>query len=327
MSEDTSTSPAPLDLDLERSIYIGNAFSLILYGLSLYMYGHSVYYLTKSKGGSHRVRRFYVLYGGIMMLLITFAVSCNAVFGQQMWINHRGDEGGPLGYFAANISAWYNTLGSAADITVNFMGDGLLLYRCYIIWGARPWVIALPALVYIASTVTAIITVYSSARPDASIFAGNAAKFGVAWVSLTVSLNIILTLMICARLIMARTQSKYRLHPRLATMYTGMVPILVESALPFTVLGVAFIAVYVRTLPSELALAFIWGTFCAISPQMIILRVSMGHGWARNTMVQLTNTDAGGLVDAGGAMDGAIGLDTVKNDPSIRSRMSGSGAV
>lgn len=317
---DTSTAP-PIDLDLERSIYVGNAFSAILYGLSLYMYGHSVCYLMKSVGPSRRVRRFYVIYGGIMLALEAVTIATNQMFGQHMWINHRNDEGGPLVYFGTHISDWYNTFGSAASITINFMGDGLLLYRCYIIWGAKLPIIAFPGLVYLASTVTAIITVYNSGLPTNSLFAGVAAKFGVAWVSLTVSLNIILTIMICTRIVMARTTANWRMHPKLAHMYTGMVPILVESALPFTILGIAFIAVYVKNVPEQLALAFVWGTWCAISPQMIILRVAMGHGWARNTMAHLTNNEAAGLTD--GPIDGAINLDTVKNGTSsLNSRAS-----
>lgn len=268
------------------------------------MYGHSVYYLMKSVGPSRRVRRFYVIYGGIMLALEAVTIATNQMFGQHMWINHRNDEGGPLVYFGTHISDWYNTFGSAASITINFMGDGLLVrVQLRLIRALRdthfvamlvaiqmphhlgreapyhrvPWTrlscFHWYALRLIAPTsipdhyldyyiVTAIITVYNSGLPTNSLFAGVAAKFGVAWVSLTVSLNIILTIMICTRIVMARTTANWRMHPKLAHMYTGMVPILVESALPFTILGIAFIAVYVKNVPEQLALAFVWGTWC-----------------------------------------------------------------
>lgn len=60
-------------------------------------------------------------------------------------LEHRDVEGGPVAFFsgmwkqylvsahaflrifADNIAAWYNTLGTAADVTANVLGDGLMV--------------------------------------------------------------------------------------------------------------------------------------------------------------------------------------------------------
>jgi len=44
-----------------------------------------------------------------------------------MWIEHRDVEGGPAAFFGENVAAWYNTLGTAADVTANVFGDGLMV--------------------------------------------------------------------------------------------------------------------------------------------------------------------------------------------------------
>jgi len=62
-----------------------------------------------------------------MLLLWTVASSCNAVFGQLIWIDHRDVLGGPAQFLADNLSAWYNTLGTVTGICMNFLADGLLV--------------------------------------------------------------------------------------------------------------------------------------------------------------------------------------------------------
>ena len=64
-----------------------------------------------------------------MVLLSTINVSCNAIWGEEMWITHRDDPGGVARYIATEVSVWYETLASAAVITCVFLGDALLVCR------------------------------------------------------------------------------------------------------------------------------------------------------------------------------------------------------
>ncbi|KAA1470526.1 hypothetical protein DENSPDRAFT_836344 [Dentipellis sp. KUC8613] len=304
---------ANAEVTFERSLYIGNSFAGILYGLQLWMYFQSVWSLFKSRSSHYKTRRFYVIYGGILLILLTFSVISNALFGQEAWIEHRA-EMDPAIFLAENTSLWYNTLGSAADITVNFMGDGLLVYRCYMIWGSRLWVVAFPFIIYLASTAMAIITVVEGALPGASIFVGRSIDFGIAWVSLTVGLNVIVTVLISTRLLMMRNVARSVLSPDMAKMYTSIMAILVESALPFSVLGIGFVVTYAKSSPTEFAFACVWGTFCAVSPQLIILRVAMGAGWSKETVAQVTNpASRGTLIFAHSTRKGASEVAQTQN--------------
>jgi len=49
------------------------------------------------------------------------------------------------------------------------------------------------------------------------------------------------------------------------------------------------VVVYARKSQTSIALVQVWGDFCAISPQMIILRIAMGQGWTKDTVGQLTS--------------------------------------
>ncbi|KAJ6570242.1 hypothetical protein DFH09DRAFT_917271 [Mycena vulgaris] len=279
------------NLPLERSWYIGNAIFAILYGIEICMFFMSAYYLWSSPKAD-RSRLVYIAYSGTLLVLITIALSCNLFFGQEMWIEHRDVDGGPVAFFGDNIAAWYNTLGTAADVTANVLGDALMLYRCYIFWSSTSiWIVAFPALIFLASACMGIVMTIQSGLPGGDIFHGTAVNFGIPWLVLTITFNVITTSMITIRLISVSRSMRNFLAKERAEVYTGVIAILVESALPFTLLGIGYLVTYVRTDPESLAFADVWGCFVSLSPQAIILRVAMGSAWTKQTATQYgTNT-------------------------------------
>ena len=98
-------------------------------GLDIFAFFASVYCVSDRPSGSdhRRGQTFYVVYGGILLALITIDVACGALWGQYMWIDHRDYPGGPLGYFVASERAWFNIFGMAAGAAANVLGDGLLV--------------------------------------------------------------------------------------------------------------------------------------------------------------------------------------------------------
>jgi len=213
---------------------------------------------------------------------MTWAMLANALLGQEMWVEHRDFPGGPSAYFAANSSVWYNVVGSAADAFADFMGDALLLYRCYIIWNSKK-IIILPFLMFLASTALSIIAVVQSALPSSSFFETQTIVFAVPWISLTCSLNFVLTALIASRLLWVRREMIRVMPKEVASVYTGLVAILVESALPFTVLGIIFAVLLGKNLIISVAFSLVWGYYVGIAPQLIILRVAMGRAWSKDT--------------------------------------------
>jgi hypothetical protein len=80
--------------------------------------------LCRDRRGSDTT--FYVSYGGILLALWIIALSCNAVFGQYVWIDFRDPDGSAV-FLGENISAWYNTLGTTAGVAMNFAADAMLV--------------------------------------------------------------------------------------------------------------------------------------------------------------------------------------------------------
>ncbi|KAJ7293172.1 hypothetical protein C8J57DRAFT_1041472 [Mycena rebaudengoi] len=283
----------PAQLIFERSFYIGSYITAILYGMQLFMFFLSNYLLLSSSPvGARKESLFYIIYSTTMLLLWTVASSSNALFGQFIWVDNRDVVGGPAAYLFDHLSAWYNTFGTVAGICMNFLADGLLLYRCYIIWGSSFKVVAFPILIYFGAMCTCqwrILLIYESAIPGASFFSGDSISFGVPYFWLTISLNIILTCAICGRLLSVRNRVRKVLGEQHCQTYTGVVAVLLESALPFTVLGIIYVVSYARNSPFSFAFLQIWADFCAISPQLIVLRIALGKAWTKQTVASVSH--------------------------------------
>jgi len=144
MADSDISFATPVNVPLERSLYIGNILRAIIYGETFPIKAN--HYLTQREAGleiftflaavyciSHRPpeyrkrQKIYVIYGGILVMLVTISLAANSVWGQYMWIDYRNYPGGPLGFYRATQSAWYNVFRFAADVMTNILGDGLLV--------------------------------------------------------------------------------------------------------------------------------------------------------------------------------------------------------
>ncbi|KDR67290.1 hypothetical protein GALMADRAFT_80032, partial [Galerina marginata CBS 339.88] len=236
---------------------------------------------------SFKKKALFTIYGGLLCLLVNITLAGNQIEGLFMWVVHRDVPGGTEAYLDATTSAWWNVFGTAAIITADIMGNALLLYRCYVL--VSKWIIILPALLFLASSVLAIMTTIESGLPNANIFNGLSQDLGVAWVSLSVSFNVLVTSIICGRIFISYLALKRIGLATNARQRWGAIAILIESSLPFSVFGIIFATIFnlpVTNPNSQLvsSMADTWGGIVGISPQLIILRVAMGNAWTKNNV-------------------------------------------
>ncbi|TFY62661.1 hypothetical protein EVG20_g6620 [Dentipellis fragilis] len=252
-----------------------------------------------AKESSHpKIQRFFVVYGAILLVFLTVLVATNALFGEEAWIEHRAHVD-PAVFIAEKMTVWwYYTLGYTAGIAMNFMCDGLLLYRCHIIWGSRLWITGIPFLMYFASIAMAMVYIVDCTLPGYNPLIRTSSQFAIAWISLSVALNVVLTTLISVRLLMMRSLVRSILPAHVEARYTSIVSIFVESALPMSLLGIGLIVTYVLDSRVQLAASFIWGASCATSSQLIIFRVAMGSGWSKDIVSQVTQPVGSGILFA-----------------------------
>ncbi|TFK23468.1 hypothetical protein FA15DRAFT_594150 [Coprinopsis marcescibilis] len=160
------------------------------------------------------------------------------------------------------------------------IGDGLLLYRCYIVLDSRRWFLILPTFTYVGVIGMQTYLVI----PTEAAFIG-----------LSVVTNVSITTMITYRLLKAQRHLAKTLPSKDVKIYSGIASILVESAMPLMVSGLGSFATTFALIPSTLSVeqfstilpvngmfATLYYAFVAISPQMIIFRVATGRSWTRS---------------------------------------------
>ncbi|OJT11900.1 hypothetical protein TRAPUB_11546 [Trametes pubescens] len=282
----------------QNCYYVGNNFNAILYGVELVLYFASVRLILSSKDKTNVDRRPFLYFSTALLFMITIYVAVQAVFGEEMWIVHADYAGGSAQYLADNAAVWYQTLGSAASIVLNLMSDGLLLYRCYVVWGDVR-VIAFPFVLYLGTAALGILTCYVSGTPNADFFLGEAQQIALSYSSVVIGLNATCSTLICVRILMLSRNMRGVLGADVVQTYTGAVALIVESALPYTLFGIAYVVSLGLQSPTSILFLSIYVMFTVcvlfrfplslltpgaqcISPQMIVLRVLMGRAWSRD---------------------------------------------
>jgi hypothetical protein len=165
-----------------------------------------------------------------------------------------------------------------------FMGDALLLYRLFIIYGSSFKVLALPVLVYVVAFVLGIIQLVVAFSPGGNFFHGRTVDIGTPYYALTISLNVVVTCLICMRLHRLSKAVSRILGRDNAVMYTSATSMFIESAAPYSIVGIAFLIPYALGDQSAIAFGQVWAKLTCLSPQLIILRIAAGRAWARDVV-------------------------------------------
>ena len=95
--------------------------------------------------------------------------------------------------------------------------------------------------------------------PAGNYFTGLAQQFGTAYYALTVSLNIMVTALICARLLHASRGISAALGSESAKVYTSVTTIVLESAALYSVTGIMFIIPYARGSETSIIFGDLYG--------------------------------------------------------------------
>ena len=145
MADSNIYPKVPVDGTLERSLYIGTMLRGILYGenshvsniiysnlthqqgVEVFTFFASIYCISRRPPQYRKRQKFYIVYGAILLALITIQVAFDMMWGTFMWIEHRNYPGGPLGFFEASDGAWYNAMCYTSNSIANILSDGLLV--------------------------------------------------------------------------------------------------------------------------------------------------------------------------------------------------------
>ncbi|KAI0354383.1 hypothetical protein OH77DRAFT_1548346 [Trametes cingulata] len=310
---------------VQDSFYIGNNFNAIIYvltrttwlGIELTVWFLTIRTLTRPGRKPSSSHKFLMVFSTVLLVLNTVFVGTQAGFGEHMWILDVPYPGGADQYLTDYASVWYQTLGTAASILLNLLSDGLLIYRCYVIWADKR-VVMFPMIMWLTTFGCGIAQLVASGVPHSDYFSGVAQKLGTSYTSVTIALEIIVTALIWYRIrrLARRTDSS------VARAYTSVSAIFVESAALTTVCGVPYLITFSMGDYTSIAFLSIYVMSTCLAPQLVILRIVSGRGWTQKTTEAMlttvpephlarsgTMTSVSTIVDDTATLDKSVGVD------------------
>ncbi|TFK32631.1 hypothetical protein BDQ12DRAFT_616759, partial [Crucibulum laeve] len=197
----------------------------------------------------------------------------------------------------AHISYWVNVMKIVNYDAQTFIGDGILLYRCFIIYNRAWLIIILPALMWIGTAVCSVLAVYIEATLGTGVLTESQLKpFITGTLSLTLAMNIITTDegdihsgLIIHRILLIQSNTVGRL-----TRTSGISPpsrvvkVLIECGAIYTVSVLILFGCYLSSNNAQLGVSDSIVQIIGITFNLIILNV--GRGTATTSQPVTTNT-------------------------------------
>ncbi|TFK23514.1 hypothetical protein FA15DRAFT_462916 [Coprinopsis marcescibilis] len=282
----TSGDPSVLVFEqlVNAAVYIGT----VAFGVHVAIFAScSYHYLRHSK----KFPFLQQLYITMLFLLAGTTIVCNIYHNQLTWIDYRDYPGGPGAFIFEQQGFVSNTIGNSAGLVLAFMVDSVLIYRCFVVWNSNFYVIILPILMLISSTVMAVLQTIAASQPSSALWSARAVQFGTPYFSLSMATNMLVTVIIVSRLLIARRQIQRVMGPKHGKEYTGVTALLIESAMPPALVSIVLIALYSQQIPAQVLFYPLLPQVQAMAPQLIFIRVMRGRAWNKQTLTSNVSKD------------------------------------
>ncbi|KAJ7609352.1 hypothetical protein DFH06DRAFT_1247242 [Mycena polygramma] len=282
-------------LFVEKAWLQGALLGSVAYGCVAVVAFMCLYLLIQRKDNtsSRNTRIALITYVSAVFIFSTIFQACNVEFTQLAFIENREYPGGPAAYENDFWNIPVDAVGNVLFVLTNWMTDAILLWRFKVIYDqcrVPIWMVMLfPCLMFTGSLAMGSLFLYQLFVKN-PFEAANGINWTLPYLSLSLSLNIILTLSIGSRLIVWRLRIRRLLGAHHGSQYTGIASMVVESAALHAVLSLLFLIpdgighplsiIFLQTLMPDQVL----------SSLLIIFRVARGTAWSSETSAKVMST-------------------------------------
>ncbi|KAF8547686.1 hypothetical protein OG21DRAFT_1526991 [Imleria badia] len=236
----------------------------ILYGIDIYLYFKTMHIFLARKA-SKKSDILYAVFSSVMFLVATLWFGATGITGQQQLLLSQNYPGGPAAYELRPAIVPNTELTVAGIISLQLMTDGLMMHRCRIVWDSL-CVVIIPFVLWLTTLVLGIWILWATRGPY--VFSPHGANVVFAYYSISVFLTVTITCMICYRLVRHAKTMKKNLGQEYAAPYFSIVMLLVESVLPLTLTGIAFLISFGVGNRTQLTLSAMYTIMMAVEIQL-----------------------------------------------------------
>ncbi|KAF9479417.1 hypothetical protein BDN70DRAFT_692120 [Pholiota conissans] len=276
------------DIFLERTFLAGDFISGMGFGMQVMLYISCAIFLWNTRKSRGRKSIYLLIYITLLLCVETIFGAVQARTVQVIYIDNRNYPGGPWQYFLATQYLAINVMFYATLFILTFLSDLLVLWRCWIIWGGSGTsvsylVTAFPFLMVLASFAMGTLWTLQSSQPGLSLYSALPMAYGTSYYAISLSVNIVLTILIAARLLIYRRKAMKTLPQGHATHYFSLAAIFVESAALYSIVALTFIVSYALNNPINQIFLALASSAQQIAGYLIIYRLAEGRAWNQGT--------------------------------------------
>ncbi|KAG1724546.1 hypothetical protein EDB19DRAFT_1644536 [Suillus lakei] len=250
----------------------------ILYGFSVLMFTGTIWALTY-KCRMQDINRPIAVVAILLLLVSTVHMIVTIIRVENGFVKYRNTwPGGPAAFFADITEETY-VIKHALYIFQTVVADGVMVYRCYVVWQSIR-VIILPSILWCSIVVTGVHAVYSVSQASSNpgdVFASELTQWITAFFASTITTNLLCSGLLAYRIWMTeRDVSQARATTGTNTMMP-IVRILVDAAALYSVVLFSLLICFLTGNNGESVLTDLVMPIISIAFYMVIIRIALNR--------------------------------------------------
>lgn len=221
------------------------------------------------------INRPIVVVAFMLLILSTAHMIVDIIRIEQGLVTYRDTfPGGPQAFFA-DVSQVTFVIKNIIYTMQTMVGDGMVIYRCYIVW-QTVWVIIIPSLLWFGITVCGICAVYSVSQATSqagNIFAKATGQWITAFYAMTLASNLLASGFLAYRIwMMERNVSAIRVS---RSSMMPIVRVLADAAILYSVTLLSALVCFVEANNGQYVILDMIMPIISIAFYMVIIRMAM----------------------------------------------------
>jgi len=264
------------NIPLDRAYLTAIWLETLFYGMNIVLFG-SYLFVSRYKRKQPKLNRRIMATAICMFLFSTTHVSLGFQRLIEGFVVLRNQPGGPAAFFS-DVSIPANVAKICIHTINSILGDSIVVWRCYHVWGQSLLICTLPILMILGSAISGFAQTYffATAKTTHTAFAKTLAHWNGAVFSLSLATNVIVTSLIAARIWYLERQLTDLPARNRSLRYKKVLALVIESG-----------AIYSSALVIEITLYFLntnafyivydpIAQLTGIVPTMIIVLTNLG---------------------------------------------------
>ncbi|KAN0082388.1 hypothetical protein V8E55_008183 [Tylopilus felleus] len=282
-----SSNMSVTGIPLDKAELLSVLLESLLYGFSLLMFGATIWTLLSHRY-THQINRRMFTAACALLLCSTAHLIIDIIRIMEGLILYRDTyPGGPISYFS-NVSQWTFVTKNYLFTAQTLIGDGVVLYRCYMVWQSK-LIMILPALLWCASAATGIGSPYTASKVTQSeVFGGALSQWITAFWATALATNLLTTLLLVCRIwYVDHKATRLRAHQ---SQLRPILHVLVDAGAIYSLTLLVALVCFVTGSNGQYVMLDMVTPIISITFYMVIIRVGLA---ARAT--QMTNLPLGNI--------------------------------